>query len=83
MARKFLYLNYLVINVSGDTVFIALNVNGIKMERLRCISMNYNQFTKQELIKKIINTYSYYKSKISHLWRCKKNELIGILERKY
>ena len=83
MAKKYLYLNYLVINVSGDTLSFALNVNGINMEKLRCIDMNYNQFTKQELIKKIINTYSYYKNKISYLWRCKKNELIEILERKY
>ena len=42
--------------------------------------MNYNQFTKQQLIQKIINVQPRWKTDLGFLYKSKKEDLLEILD---
>ena len=77
MARKYHFQNYLVINVSGDTLYFALNVNGMKTVSI--MSINYSQLTKTQLIQKIIAVEPEWKTDIGYLYSSTKKDLLEIL----
>lgn len=77
MAKKYHFQNCLVQNVSGDTLSFALNVNGMK--KVNIMSIDYNLFTKTEIIQKIIAVEPEWKTDIGYLYSSKKKDLLEIL----